>query len=144
MEKTSVASHHPRYKSLRQILDDAIVAYLSAPAEFYTEANIARVRQTFATLAIKSFDKFFRSRKQWSRHLPRYLAKIDILVLLVPSSREIRGGVLRDLRAALKLKKPVVVIDLAGNYWLYCGCDPLEENGVRVRPRRRVQERRVS
>jgi len=125
----------PKTQTVKQRLDAAKTAYLSIPShlpEAIKADLLKRVRRKFSHLRIGSYATKFKSKTEWRKHIARFLADVDVLIVAIDSTRLAGLGVGREIDQARRAGKLIVLFDIQKNWQLrYFGFDVIEENGKR-------------
>jgi hypothetical protein len=131
-----------RTTDFRAALLTARTAYVAIPhsllAQYRESEIVSRVRAHFAHLrAVGSFETEFDSTTHWRHNLAAYLAEVDCLVIACDSSRLIGAGVLREIKTALRLNKPLIIFKVDEQaerfYFGYTKQGPPEQPVIRLR-----------
>lgn len=105
-------------KSLATALARGGTAFVSTPPTLLDAAGLKAMGKTFPTWRLRFFaDVFGEQPEQWKTNLARFLAPIDALILVIDAERRLTPGQMRELRQAQKLRKLVIVFNLATGRW---------------------------
>lgn len=126
--------------SFKEKFQAAKTAYLSIPAKLRNgdETKIlAQVRSYWPHLRIGAYKAEFDGGKDWQENFANYMADVDCLIVACDSSRLIGPGVLREITAAWKARKMIILFKVDDNQFrMYHG---FEKTGKTIRLRKREE-----
>ena len=119
----------------------AKTAYLSIPSALKRgdESKIlAQVRQYWPHLRVGAYRAEFDGSRDWKENFGDFITGVDALIVACDSSRLIGPGVLREIQAAWKASKLIILFKVDDNqYRMYCG---FEKDGKTIRLRKREEK----
>jgi hypothetical protein len=129
-------------------LAGATTAYLSLPSAIATgkEAEyLAQVRRAFPWMRIGIYSKEFEDWRDWRENFEDYMADVDILIIGCDSSRLIGPGCRREIGAARRAGKLIVLFKLDDDqprrYYGYEQSGTKETPVIRLRKRAEAMQR---
>ena len=128
--------------TIKERLAQATTAYLAIPSAIAQGRDsdlLNRARQHFAHLRIGAFAGEFESRRDWRKNFNSFVADVDCLIVAFDSTRLIGLGVAREINAAKRAGKVIVLFDVESkDQALYYGYEKIETEG---KPTVRLRER---
>ncbi|HKQ76722.1 MAG TPA: hypothetical protein VJ810_23710 [Blastocatellia bacterium] len=128
--------------TLKDRITAAKTAYLSIPSAIgqSREAELLKqARRRFSHLRIGIFAGEFESRRDWRKNFNSFVTDVDCLIVAVDSTRLIGLGVAREINAAKRAGKVIILFDVERNgQALYYGYEKIETEG---KPAVRLRER---
>jgi hypothetical protein len=110
--------NEPNPLSFKDRFQAAKTAFVSIPSTLKRggeEGIIAQVRKYFPHLRVGAYQGEFDGDKDWRENFASYISDVDCLIVACDSSRLIGPGVLREIKAANKARKMIILFKVDDN-----------------------------
>lgn len=132
----------PKTTSFKDRFQVAKTAFLSIPSTLKRGGDaeiLAQVRKHFSHLRIGAYRGEFEGSRDWRENFYSYMTDVDVLIVACDSSRLVGPGVLREIKAANKARKMIILFKVDDNERRpYYG---LEKTGSKEAPIIRLKKR---